>query len=175
MDAHTHEKISTGKAENKFGMPVKELDYFLNRKGDFKYIDWLGLHFHIGSQITDMTVFQGLCSRINEIQDDLESKGFRLPHLNVGGGLGIDYENPVSYKIPDFDAYFETFHRYLHLRPEQQLHFEPGRSLVGQSGILLSQVLFTKTGEEKKFVIIDASMTDLLRPALYDASIKLKI
>ncbi len=174
MDAHTHEKISTGKAENKFGMPVKELQNFLIRHNDFRNIDWLGLHFHIGSQITDMTVFQKLCYRVNEIQDVLEGKGIQLPHLNVGGGLGINYENPVGGRIPDFGAYFETFHRYLHLKPGQQLHFEPGRSLVGQSGILLSQVLFTKAGEEKRFVIIDASMTDLLRPALYGAVHKIE-
>lgn len=174
MDAHTHEKISTGKAENKFGIPVKELQNFLICHNDFRNTDWLGLHFHIGSQITDMTVFQKLCYRVNEIQDILENKGIRLPHLNVGGGLGINYENPDSGRIPDFGAYFETFHRYLHLKPGQQLHFEPGRSLVGQSGILLSQVLFTKTGEEKRFVIIDASMTDLLRPALYGAVHKIE-
>jgi len=174
MDAQTHEKISTGKAENKFGMPVKELQSFLRRQKDFRNIDWLGLHFHIGSQITNMAVFQKLCYRVNEIQHFLEKKGIRLPHLNVGGGLGIDYEYPDGGRIPDFGAYFKTFHRYLHLQPGQQLHFEPGRSLVGQSGILLSQVLFTKTGEEKKFVIIDASMTDLLRPALYGAVHKIE-
>ena len=174
LDAHTHEKITTGKAENKFGMPGKELESFLSLQNDFKNIVWLGLHFHIGSQITDMTVFQRLCYKVNEIQNHLETKGIRLPHLNLGGGLGIDYENPDSNPIPDFEAYFETFHRYLKLRPGQQLHFEPGRSLVAQSGVLLSRVLFTKTGQKKKFIIIDASMTDLLRPALYGAVHKIE-
>lgn len=121
-----------------------------------------------------MAVFKNLCQRINEIQDLLETKGILLPHLNVGGGLGIDYENLETGRITNFESYFETFHLNLKLRAGQQLHFEPGRSLVAQSGILLSRVLFTKEGLEKQFVIIDAAMTDLLRPALYGARHKIE-
>ncbi len=174
IDAYTHDKITTGRAENKFGLPMGQMQSFLHRRKDFNNIEWLGLHFHIGSQITDMVVFENLCQRINKIQDLLEDSGILLPHLNVGGGLGIDYENLETGRITDFESYFETFHRNLKLRAGQQLHFEPGRSLVAQSGILLSRVLFTKAGLEKQFVIIDASMTDLLRPALYGAVHKIE-
>jgi diaminopimelate decarboxylase len=133
------------------------------------HIECIGLHFHIGSQILDMDDFATLALRINELQEVLDTYGIRLPHINVGGGLGIDYQEPDEHPIPNFRDYFDTFHRYLRLRQGQQLHFELGRSLVAQCGCLITRVLYVKQGRQKQFVIVDAGMTDLIRPALYNA------
>ena len=132
-------------------------------------IHFKGLHFHIGSQITNMDDFRGLCLRINELQDQLEQNGMRAEMINVGGGLGIDYDQPQVHAIPDFHAYFQTYAQYLQLRPGQSLHFELGRSVVGQCGTLITRVLYVKQGLDRQFAIVDAGMTDLLRPALYHA------
>jgi len=129
----------------------------------------IGIHFHIGSQITDMTSFQGLCVRVNELQEFFLSRNINLEHINVGGGLGINYEHPNHFVIPDFDAYFKIFRDHLVLKPNQTLHFELGRAVVAQCGSLISKVLYVKQGSSKKFVILDAGFTDLIRPALYQA------
>ena len=130
----------------------------------------IGLHFHIGSQILDMEDFVALCNRVNDIQDMLESDmGLQLPHLNVGGGLGIDYEKPLDNPIPDFAKYFAAYANCLKRREGQQVHFELGRSIVGQCGTLVTRVTYVKHGTCKKFVIVDAGMNDLVRPALYQA------
>lgn len=134
-----------------------------------QHIEWLGLHFHIGSQITDMTVFERLSERINELQDRLNSVGIYPEVINVGGGLGILYEHPNHFPIPDFNGYFNTFREHLMLRDGQQLHCELGRSLVAQCGSLITRALYVKQGVEKQFAIVDAGMTDLIRPALYGA------
>lgn len=139
-----------------------------------KNLRFIGLHFHIGSQILDMGDFVALCNRVNELQDKLEARHIRIEHVNVGGGLGIDYGHPNRQPIPDFKSYFETYNSHLKLRPHQTLHFELGRAIVGQCGSLISQVLYVKQGTNKQFAILDAGMTDLIRPALYQAFHKIE-
>ena len=169
IKAHTHKHIRTGLAENKFGIAWSEMVEVVNMANTMSNIHFKGLHFHIGSQITNMDDFRGLCLRINELQDQLEQNGMRAEMINVGGGLGIDYDQPQVHAIPDFHAYFQTYAQYLHLRPGQSLHFELGRSVVGQCGTLITRVLYVKQGLDRQFAIVDAGMTDLLRPALYHA------
>lgn len=169
IDAHTHEKITTGLNENKFGIALTDTLAAIRTAEKMKNILFVGLHFHIGSQILNPAYFIPLCTRINDLQDTLEKAGIFLPSINVGGGLGIDYENPDLHPIPDFDSYFQVFKDHLHLRPSQEVHFELGRSIVGQCGSLIAQVLYMKQGHTKKFLILDAGFTELIRPAMYDA------
>ena len=167
--AHPHHYITTGIEENKFGFYLYDLEHAIAVCRELENIRLIGLHFHIGSQITDLTVFRGLCLRVNEIQARLKEQGIILPHVNFGGGLGINYDCPSCGLIPDFASYFQTFADFFEAQPGQQLHFELGRSLVGQCGSLVSRVLYVKEGKHKKFVILDAGMNALLRPALYQA------
>ena len=170
VGAHTHANITTGLAENKFGINYELLEETINSIKELKNVELIGLHFHIGSQILEMDDFATLCARINEIQDTLESNlNLVLPHINVGGGLGIDYMQPSQNPIPDFASYFATYASNLKRRPGQQVHFELGRSIVGQCGTLVSRVTYIKRGTCKQFAIIDAGMNDLVRPALYQA------
>ena len=168
VDAHTHSYITTGLEENKFGIYLSDLDRVVDLARSLENIELIGLHFHIGSQITDMGVFKALSEKVNELQDNMEKRGIVLPNVNLGGGLGIDYNSPYSEPIADFKGYFETISRYFRPKAGQQVHFEPGRSVVAHCGDLLSRVLYVKEGK-KKFVILDAGMTDLIRPALYQA------
>lgn len=172
IDAHTHHYITTGLAENKFGIALSMLSHMIERCVNSDLIDFRGLHFHIGSQITDLTPFKILCERINKLQE--EYSDVAIPTINVGGGLGIDYDNPDANPIPDFKTYFKLFHENLKLREGQELHFELGRAVVGQCGSLISRVVYVKEGVDKKFVIVDAGMTDLIRPALYQAHHKIE-
>ncbi|MDE6309307.1 MAG: diaminopimelate decarboxylase [Muribaculaceae bacterium] len=170
IDAHTHKYITTGTAENKFGIPLATLDRAIEKALEWADgIELLGLHFHIGSQLLDMQPYVALCHTINEIQHHLDSLGVRLSMIDVGGGLGIDYIHPHENPIPDFGAYFSVFQKHLQLRPHQTLHFELGRSLVAQCGSLITQVTYVKQGLHRKFIIVDSGMTDLIRPALYGA------
>ena len=170
VGAHTHSNITTGLAENKFGIGYEQLDDVINVIEDMKHISLIGLHFHIGSQILVMDDFIALCGRINELQELLfETRGLVLPHINVGGGLGIRYDAPDKYPIPDFELYFATYANNLKLYPGQHVHFELGRSIVAQCGALVTRVTYVKHGGCKQFVIVDAGMNDLIRPALYDA------
>lgn len=171
--AHTHQFIATGKAENKFGIAYADMMEVIQIASRLEHIQLIGLHFHIGSQITDMNDYIHLCERINTIQSMLEEQSIHLSLINVGGGLGIDYENPTIGAIPDFNAYFEVFAQYLQLQPNQSLHFELGRSVVAQCGSLIAQVLYVKQTPTKRFVILDAGMTELIRPALYQAKHKI--
>lgn len=174
VDAHTHHYITTGLNENKFGISLEQLDDFVKTALTLENIDLCGVHFHIGSQIQDLTPFVTLCSSINEILRHLESLGALISIVDVGGGLGIDYEQPEENPIPDFETYFNIFKKHLILKPDQELHFEPGRSIVGQCGSLITKVLYVKEGVEKKFAIVDGGMTDLIRPALYQAHHKIE-
>lgn len=174
VGAHTHANITTGLAENKFGIAMDDLDSIMEESKSLKNINVIGLHFHIGSQILDMSDFIALCNRINDIQDKLEQQGIVLSNINVGGGLGINYEYPDKEPVPDFAGYFSTYAKHLRLRPEQKVHFELGRSVVGQCGSLITHVLYVKKGSYKKFAIVDAGMTDLIRPALYHAYHKIE-
>ena len=169
VDAHTHAKITTGLKENKFGINLSLLGKVLDAMASMKSVRLIGIHTHIGSQITDMSAFRNLAIRMNEIQEELESRGLQVENLNFGGGLGIDYYHPNHLPIPAFDNYFAVFKKLLKLRPGQQVHFEPGRSVVAQCGSLISRVLYVKEGEVKKFAILDAGFTELIRPAMYDA------
>lgn len=174
VGAHTHANITTGLKENKFGINLEDLDKVLDITATLPNVKLIGIHFHIGSQILDMGDFIGLCNRVNEIQEQLYKRRIILDHINVGGGLGIDYEHPNRQPIPDFATYFATFHKHLKLQPHQQLHFELGRSIVGQCGSLISKVIYVKQGANKQFAILDAGMTDLIRPALYQAYHKIE-
>lgn len=167
VDAHTHAKITTGLAENKFGLAMSDMLPAIRRCEQLSHVEYVGLHFHIGSQITEMQPFAELAERINELQEQLEHEGIFTRTINVGGGLGIDYQAPDTHEIPDFSAYFSTFRQHLRLRGHQELHFELGRSVVAQCGSLITRVLYVKQGHEKSFVIVDAGMTDLVRPAMY--------
>jgi diaminopimelate decarboxylase len=169
VSANTHHYITTGLSENKFGINMSELDKVVDLFPTLANVQLIGIHFHIGSQITDMTSFQGLCVRVNEIQEYFVARNISLQHINVGGGLGINYEHPNHFPIPDFEAYFKIFRDHLVLRPNQTLHFELGRAVVAQCGSLISKVLYIKEGTSKKFAILDAGFTDLIRPALYQA------
>src|SRR5574344_266494 len=174
VGAHTHANITTGLAENKFGIAMRDMESAIEEASKMKNIKFVGLHFHIGSQILDMGDFEALCNRINDLQDELERHHIKVENINVGGGLGIDYQHPNRIPVPDFKAYFDTYARHLRLRPGQKLHFELGRAVVAQCGSLITQTLYIKQGTAKQFAIVDAGMTDLIRPALYQAYHKIE-
>ncbi|MCH4155399.1 MAG: diaminopimelate decarboxylase [Muribaculaceae bacterium] len=169
IDAHTHKYITTGLSENKFGINLELLDGVVDEAMKLEHINLCGLHFHIGSQIMTMEPFQMLCGKINKLQNHFEKKGVKFDVINVGGGLGIDYDNPDANPIASFKDYFDTFKFYLELREGQQLHFELGRSIVAQCGALITRVTYVKKGSVKQYAIVDAGMTDLIRPVLYQA------
>ena len=174
VGAHTHANITTGLAENKFGISMEDMDKVIDMAGTLPHVKFVGLHFHIGSQILDMGDFVALCNRVNELQEKLYARQIIVEHINVGGGLGIDYAHPNRQAIPNFTEYFATYHKHLKLRPQQTLHFELGRAVVGQCGSLISKVIYVKQGTNKLFAILDAGMTDLIRPALYQAYHKIE-
>lgn len=169
VDAYTHAKITTGMKENKFGINLSLLNGVLDQIEEMTHVKLIGIHFHIGSQITDMSAFRNLAIRLTEIQDKLEARGVTLENINFGGGLGVDYYHPNHLSIPAFDNYFAVFNKLIKPRLGQQFHFEPGRSVVAQCGNLISKVLYIKEGEVKKFAVMDAGFTELIRPAMYDA------
>ena len=174
IDAHTHKYITTGLSENKFGINLAQLDDVVDKALAMSNIRLTGLHFHIGSQLLDFEPFIMLCHKANELQDSLESRGITLKSINVGGGLGVDYTDPDANPIPRFKDYFDIFKKHMNLRQSQELHFELGRSVVAQCGSLITRVTFVKEGTVKKFAIVDAGMTDLIRPALYQAHHKIE-
>lgn len=174
VGAHTHANITTGLAENKFGISMEDMDKVIDMAETMANVKFVGLHFHIGSQILDMGDFVALCNRVNELQEKLYARHIIVEHINVGGGLGIDYTHPNRQPIPGFAEYFATYHKHLKLRPQQTLHFELGRAVVGQCGSLISKVIYVKQGTNKQFAILDAGMTDLMRPALYQAYHKIE-
>lgn len=173
VEAHTHANITTGISENKFGILYQDMFKIISLAKTMNNVRFKGLHFHIGSQILDMVDFRHLCSRINELQDELEAEGIICDIINVGGGLGIDYVNPEEHLVPNFKDYFKTYATYLKRKPNQEIHFELGRAVVAQCGRLITKVLYVKESRCKKFVIVDAGFTDLIRPALYDAHHKI--
>lgn len=174
VGAHTHANITTGLAENKFGIAMDDMESIIEEAAGMKNIEFLGLHFHIGSQILDMGDFVALCNRINDLQQQLERHHIKVRNINVGGGLGISYDHPNREPIPNFKDYFQTYAKHLKLREGQKLHFELGRAVVAQMGSLITRTLYVKQGTAKQFVIVDAGMTDLIRPALYQASHKIE-
>ena len=169
IGAHTHANITTGLAENKFGINYEQLEEVLRYALSLPHVKYCGLHFHIGSQILDMMDFVALCNRINSLREKLLRSGLPLGDVNVGGGLGINYQHPNHLEIADFDAYFKTFRKHLKLPEGTRVHFELGRSIVAPCGSLITRVLYVKKGTTRQFAIVDASMTELIRPALYKA------
>ena len=169
IDAHTHKYISTGLKENKFGISPWGFQDVAELLARCAHIEFLGLHFHVGSQITELPVFALLCRRVEELQRWFIEHEISIRNLNLGGGLGIDYQDPNGDPVAHFAEYFDIIHKNLVVRPGQKIHFEPGRAIVGQCGHLISRVLYVKVGKEKKFAILDAGMNDLIRPALYQA------
>lgn len=174
VNAHTHHYITTGLEENKFGFNHWELESFTKAINNYKNLELIGLHFHIGSQITDMKVFKSLCVKVMEYNQWFKHMGFDIKVLNLGGGLGIDYTNPDDKEIPNFTEYFSIFNKFINRFDGQEIHFEIGRALVAQCGTLISKVLYIKEGMNTNFAILDAGMTELLRPALYQAYHKIE-
>ena len=174
VDAHTHHFITTGLDENKFGINSWQLNDVAETLRKCANLQFVGIHFHIGSQITDMEVYKSLCTRINEMQDWFEDHGFQVKVLNTGGGLGVDYHHPDTNNIPDFENYFKVFKDFLNVKPGQEVHFELGRALVAQCSALVSRVLYVKMGQKKNFLVLDAGMTELIRPMLYQAYQKIE-
>ena len=174
IGAHTHANITTGLAENKFGIAMQDMDKVIDEAQTMAIVEVIGLHFHIGSQILEMGDFKALCNRINDLQSQLAKRNVFVKNINVGGGLGVSYDNPDREPIPDFKDYFNTYATHLRLRNDQQLHFELGRSVVAQCGSLITRLLYVKQGSYKQFAIVDAGMTDLIRPALYQALHKIQ-
>jgi diaminopimelate decarboxylase len=174
VGAHTHANITTGLAENKFGIAMRDMMSVIEEASRMQHVKVVGLHFHIGSQILDMGDFEALCNRVNELQNELERHRIIVEHINVGGGLGVDYQHPNRLCIPDFKDYFDTYAKKLKLRPGQTLHFELGRAVVAQCGSLITRTLYIKKGATKQFAIVDAGFTDLIRPALYQAYHKIE-
>lgn len=169
IDAHTHHYITTGLEENKFGIDLRQLDEVVKRVVSNPNLNLTGLHFHIGSQITNLEPYRILCRRINAIVAQLTAAGITLNSINVGGGLGVNYDDPQADPIAPFGEYFNIFAQELHLEHHTQIHFELGRAIVAQCGSLISRVLYIKEGVDRRFAILDAGMTDLIRPALYQA------
>lgn len=170
IDAHTHKYVTTGLEENKFGISRHEFDGVIELLKKCKSVDFRGLHFHVGSQILDVReVYGEECRRASEIVDYFESRGLVVKNIDLGGGLGVNYKDPDSEPIPDFGTWFSTINDNLKRRPDQRVIIEPGRSIVAQCGSLISRVVFVKHGEHKSFLILDAGMNDLIRPALYGA------
>ena len=174
IGAHTHANITTGLAENKFGIAMQDMDKVIDEAQTMDNVEVIGLHFHIGSQILDMGDFKALCNRVNDLQSQLAKRNVFVQNINVGGGLGVSYDNPDREPIPDFKEYFNTYATHLRLREDQHLHFELGRSVVAQCGSLITRLLYVKQGSYKQFAIVDAGMTDLIRPALYQALHKIQ-
>lgn len=174
VDAHTHHNITTGLEENKFGINHWELHDCVEALKELPNITLIGIHFHIGSQITNLSVFKSLCVKVNEIHNWFEERGHSIRVLNVGGGLGIDYHQPDEKPIADFEEYFRIFDQFLERKAGQEVHFELGRALVAHSGTLVSRVLYVKNGIKKHFLVLDAGMTELMRPALYQAYHKIE-
>lgn len=172
VDANTHHNITTGLSINKFGISFNELQSIIHQIKNFRNLIIDGLHFHIGSQITDLNVFIKLCNVVNDFQDVFLQNRIRINHINLGGGLGIDYQEPEN-QIPDFQAYFSVFHKHIQIFDYQTVHFEPGRSIIGQCGALISKVLYVKENDSRKTLILDAGFTELMRPALYQANHKI--
>ena len=169
IDSRSHKYIKTGMFDSKFGIQIDHLDEILEKIKKLNHIDLKGYHFHLGSQIDDLGVFRKLCKVSNEMNMYLKNKNFNITDINLGGGLGINYKEPDLNLIPDFKSYFQIFKKNLIYFDNQKIHFELGRSIVGQSGSLFSSILYLKKSFNKHFIIIDAGMTELIRPALYNA------
>jgi diaminopimelate decarboxylase len=167
VDAKTHKKISTGKSENKFGIPIARAREVYAEAARLKGLTVTGVDMHIGSQIIDLSPYDNATALLAELARDLMAEGHRLHHIDVGGGLGIPYRED-NEPPPDPEAYAQIIKRHTH-DLGLKLVFEIGRMIVGNAGVLVTQVIYVKEGAGRTFVIVDAAMNDLMRPALYDA------
>ncbi len=165
VDAKTHPYISTGLKANKFGIAMRDAEQAYQRAASLPHIQIIGVDCHIGSQLTDLSPLIAACQRLIALIDRLAAQGIALQHLDLGGGVGIVYKDEHT---PDLHAYAQAVEPLLKARG-LSLVLEPGRSLVGNAGVLLTRVEYVKHGEEKNFVVVDAAMNDLMRPALYQA------
>ena len=165
VDPKTHPYIATGLKQNKFGVAFEEALAIYRAARQLPGIDVVGIDCHIGSQITEIAPFRDALEKVLQLVDQLEQEGIALHHLDLGGGIGIRYRDEQPIKIQD---YADTLRGLLGER-RQQLIFEPGRSFVGNGGLLLTQVEYIKQGGDRRFAIMDAAMNDLIRPALYEA------
>ena len=165
VDPKTHPYIATGLKQNKFGVAIEEALVLYRVARQLPSIDMVGIDCHIGSQITDIAPFSDALEKLLQLVDKLEHEGIALHHLDLGGGIGIRYKDEQPIKI---QHYADTLMGLLGSR-RQQLIFEPGRSFVGNAGLLLTRVEYIKQGGDRRFAIVDAAMNDLIRPALYDA------
>lgn len=167
VDARTHRKISTGKSENKFGIPLKHARDVYRRAASLPGIDVAGIDMHIGSQITDLEPFDNAFALLAELTGALRADGHAIRHVDLGGGLGIPYRFDND-PPPLPTAYSDIVRRHV-AQLGVKVIFEPGRLIVGNAGILVASVIYVKEGDARNFVIIDAAMNDLIRPTLYDA------
>ena len=174
IDARTHRYISTGQEENKFGIAPGDFPELFGILRSAINLDFCGIHLHVGSQITDMSVFEAECRKAASLSEVFADNGFPVANINLGGGLGVDYANPAANPVPDFASWMETIRRVLPAKEGQRVHIEPGRALVAQCGSLISRVVFVKKVASQKCVILDAGMNDLIRPALYQAHHKIE-
>ena len=167
IDPKTNHCIDTGQADSKFGIAYDEILENVELIKSLKNINIIGIHIHIGSQIRELHVFENMCNKANAIVEKLESLGFSFRMVDVGGGLGINYDVPENEPIPNFASLFAIVREYLNVG-DKEVHFEFGRSIVGECGELIASVLFNKTtATGRRLLIIDASMTELIRPMLY--------
>lgn len=167
VDAKTHEKISTGKAENKFGIPWSRIDATYQKISESKNLKAVGVDVHIGSQLTDLEPFEAAYRKVLDLVAKLRAEGHAIDHIDLGGGLGIPYQ-PGEKAPPSPEAYAAMVQRVF-ADFNGKLIFEPGRLIAGNAGILLTSLIYEKTGEERTFYVLDAAMNDLARPSLYDA------
>ena len=167
IDPKTNRCIDTGQADSKFGIAYEEILDNVELIKSLENINIIGIHIHIGSQIRELHVFENMCNKANAIVEKLESLGFSFRIVDVGGGLGINYDVPENEPIPNFASLFSIVHEYLNVEGKE-VHFEFGRSIVGECGELITSVLYNKTtATGRRLLIIDASMTELIRPMLY--------
>lgn len=167
IDPKTNHCIDTGQADSKFGISYEEILDSANEIKALKSLNIIGIHLHIGSQIRELHVFENMCNKVNVIVENLERLGFEFSFVDVGGGLGINYDVPENEPIPNFASLFSIVHNYLNVG-KKSIHFEFGRSIVGECGELITTVLFNKTtATGRRLVIVDSSMTELVRPAMY--------
>lgn len=172
ITSDTNKKIQTGSDEDKFGIDIKDINH-IPELSKLSNIDITGIHFHIGSQLLDLKPFKKLCVITNDITSHLKENGVKLRNINVGGGLGIDYDDPINNPISNFNDFINLFNKNINLDKNQSIHFELGRSVVGQCGYLISRILYEKISYNKNFLILDSGMNNLIRPALYNSTHKI--
>jgi diaminopimelate decarboxylase len=168
VDAKTHPYISTGLKSNKFGVAFADARATYAQAGAMSNLDVIGIDCHIGSQITEISPYLDAVDKLLDLVEQIEADGAQIRHVDVGGGLGITYDDETP---PDIGDFVRTLLAHVEKRGhgQREVYFEPGRSLVGNAGVLLTRVEYLKPGEEKNFVIVDAAMNDLARPAMYEA------